>query len=200
MEEKEYRYYAFISYSHKDRETAKRLQKTLHRYHLPSKVLKSNPDLPKKLSPVFLDESNLVAVGPLDESLRRNLDASKYLIVICSPNSAQSKYVNDEVQYFIDKGKLGQIVPLIIDGEPYSDDPEKECFPPAIKNLPRKQELLGINMKVFHERGAFLRVIATLLGLNLEHFVDDEERRRRIRIAMFSAVAAVFMIAAGLLI
>lgn len=200
MEEKEYRYYAFISYSHKDQETAKRLQKTLHRYHLPSKVLKSNPDLPKKLSPVFLDESNLVAVGPLDESLRRNLDASKYLIVICSPNSAQSKYVNDEVQYFIDNGKLGQIVPLIIDGEPYSDDPEKECFPPAIKNLPRKQELLGINMKVFHERGAFLRVIATLLGLNLEHFVDDEERRRRIRIAMFSAVAAVFMIAAGLLI
>lgn len=112
-----FEYFAFISYSHKDQELARRLKKRLQRYHLPSRLKKSNLGLPKKLRPVFLDESSLVASGgTLQDSLRKNLENSKYLIVICSPNSAQSEYVNDEVKYFIELGRLGRIIPLIIEG------------------------------------------------------------------------------------
>ena len=124
-------YYAFISYSHKDQKIAKKLQKWLEHYRLPSNVLKSNSDFPKKLSPIFIDESDLGG-GTLKTSLQETLESSNYLILICSPNSAKSEYVNDEVDYFIKLGRVDHIIPLIIDGIPNSDDPSKECFPPAI--------------------------------------------------------------------
>ena len=83
MKEEGFKYYAFISYSHKDKKTAQRLHKRLRSYHLPSKLIQSHPELPKKLGEVFLDEANLVAKeGSLTESLRDYLDDSNYLILI----------------------------------------------------------------------------------------------------------------------
>ncbi|MBQ4401601.1 MAG: toll/interleukin-1 receptor domain-containing protein, partial [Synergistaceae bacterium] len=200
MESKGFEYFAFISYSHKDQELAKRLKKRLQSYHLPSRLRKSYPGLPKKLRPVFLDESSLVSIDEsLQKSLYINLDNSNYLIVICSPNSAQSVYVNDEVKHFIETGKIAHIVPLIVEGVPHSGDEATECFPPAIRNLPREQELLGVDLTKFGERDAFLRVIATMLGLNLDRFVQDEIRERRRKIAIFSSIAAVLVITFGML-
>ncbi|MBQ3653875.1 MAG: hypothetical protein II954_05615 [Synergistaceae bacterium] len=72
MESRNFKYYAFISYSHKDKVIAKKLQRKLERYHLPSKLRKDNPGLPKKLEPIFLDESNLVAKGSLKTALQEN--------------------------------------------------------------------------------------------------------------------------------
>ena len=152
MQNESFKYYAFISYSHRDQEIAKSLQKRLQRYHLPSKLLKSHPNLPKKLKPVFMDESNLVAKGTLKKALQENLDVSNYLIVICSPNSAQSEYVNDEVKYFISLGREDHIIPLIVDGVPHSDDLSRECFPPALLSLPREDELLGIDLQKHGKR------------------------------------------------
>ena len=54
---------------------------------------------------------------------RDNLDKSKYLILICSPNSAKSEYVNDEAEYFIKNGRTDHIIPLIVDGVPHSEYP-----------------------------------------------------------------------------
>ncbi len=91
MEAGNFKYYAFISYSHKDKVIA------------------------KKLEPIFLDESNLVAKGSLKTALQENLDRSNYLIVVCSLSSARSEYVNDEVDYFIKLGRAGYIIPLIVE-------------------------------------------------------------------------------------
>ncbi|MBQ9389097.1 MAG: hypothetical protein IJU07_02865, partial [Synergistaceae bacterium] len=52
-----FNYYAFISYSHKDKDIAQRLQKFLQSYHLPSELQNSHPDLPENLNPIFIDES-----------------------------------------------------------------------------------------------------------------------------------------------
>ena len=197
MGQEKFIYYAFISYSHKDQKVAKRLQKRLEKRHLPSALQKSNPDIPKKLKPIFIDEENLVATGPLEKSLRDNLDQSKYLIVICSPNSAQSEYVNKEVQYFIDNGRAGQIIPLIIDGVANSEDPALECFPPAIRNLPADLIPLAINAVRFKEKGAFVRLVATMLELDtaLYKYWDDRERLKRNII--YSCLAAVLAVVAG---
>ena len=201
MESKGFEYFAFISYSHKDQELAKRLKKRLQSYHLPSRLRKSYPGLPKKLRPVFLDESSLVSIDEsLQKSLYINLDNSNYLIVICSPNSAQSVYVNDEVKHFIETGKMGHIVPLIVEGVPHSGDEATECFPPAIRNLPREQELLGVDLTKFGERDAFLRVIATMLGLNLDRFVQDEERERRRRAVRLASMAAALVMMVGTMV
>ena len=193
MEEEVFKYYAFISYSHKDKKIAKRLHKRLQSYHLPSKLQKSCPGLPKKLTPVFIDESNLVGIG-LQEALQKNLDSSNYLIVICSPNSAESKYVNQEVAHFIELGRKSHIIPLIVDGEPHSKDPSKECFPPALLALQEEYEILGIDLKKFGVRDSFLRVIATMLGIDLDNFISWEARERKRKRIIFASVAAIFII------
>ena len=159
MTEEGYKYFAFISYSHKDQQIARKLKKFLQSYHLPSELQKNNPELPKRLKPIFIDESNLIVTGPLAKSLRDHLEVSKFLIVICSPNSAKSEYVNDEVKYFIENGRADRIIPLIVDGVPYSEDLSAECFTPALRDLPRDLQPLGIDYKQFKERNAFLRVI-----------------------------------------
>ena len=196
MGEDGFKYYAFISYSHMDKEVAKKLQKRLEHYHLPSKLLKTNPALPKKLSPIFIDESDLVARGSLKETLQQNLETSNYLILVCSPYSADSKYVNDEVEYFIKIGRKDHIIPLIVSGVPHAEDEAMECFPPALLELTREEELLGIDLTKFGERDAFLRVIATMLELNLEDFVSREAKEgKRRAIILTSIVAAVMSIA-----
>ena len=162
-----FKYYAFISYSHKDKEIAKKLQRWLEQYNLPSALLKSNPKLPENFRPVFIDESNLVVIGTLKEALQASLEKSKYLIVICSPNSARSEYVNDEVEYFISKGRTDHVILLIADGMPHSEDISIECLSPALLNLTRENELPEIDLKKFGLCNAFLRVIARLLELDL---------------------------------
>ena len=200
MDTKGFTYFAFVSYSHKDHEIAKKLKKFLEKYKLPAKLRKNNPGLPRNLNPVFIDESNLVGPGPLKKNLYENLETSKYLIVICSPNSAKSEYVNDEVDYFIKNGRINRIIPLILDGTPHSDDPSKECFTPAILNLPRELEPLGIDIKTHKERGAFLRVIAAMLELKPGKFIPWIEIERIKKIALFSSLAAALVIAAGIFV
>ena len=198
VEEKAFKYYAFISYSHKDKKTAKKLQVWLEHFHLPSKVIESHPELPKKLSPVFIDELNLVARdGSLSESLKGYLNESQYLILICSPSSAKSPYVNDEVDYFMNELKRGdRIIPLIVDGLPHAKDESIECFPPAILELDREHEPLGIDLRTFGQKGAFLRVMATLLKLEIDYFISRAEEERKKKAVIFSGATA--LIAAAL--
>ncbi|MBR4195750.1 MAG: toll/interleukin-1 receptor domain-containing protein [Synergistaceae bacterium] len=198
-ENQSFKYYAFISYSHKDQKIAKKLHKHLEHYHLPSALRKSNPNLPKKLSPVFIDESDLVARGTLWTGIQANLDRSNYIILICSPSSAKSQYVNDEVKYFIDSGRINHIIPLIVEGVPHSGDPDTECFPPTILALPREQELLGIDLQKFRMHEAFIRVIATLLKLDIDDFIARNARERKRKRIIFASFAAAVLIIVRLL-
>lgn len=74
-----YTYYAFISYRRTDSRWAHWLQRMLHSYKLPSRICRSYQHLPKRLTPVFMDKSDL-GPGLLAESLRDQAAASKYLI------------------------------------------------------------------------------------------------------------------------
>lgn len=157
------------------------------------------PALPKKLSPIFIDESDLVAKGTLWTGIKANLDRSNYIILICSPSSAKSPYVNDEIDYFIKQGRTDHIIPLIVEGVPHSGDPDTECFPPAILALPREQELLGIDLQKFGMYEAFIRVIATLLKLDIDDFIERNAKERKRRRIIFASFAAALLIIARLL-
>lgn len=97
-------YYAFISYNSADEKWAKWLQHNLEYYHIPSALCKEYPELPKKIRPVFWYKQDLSGTK-LKQALNNELSSSKYLIVICSPDSAKADWVNDEVVAFIEQGK-----------------------------------------------------------------------------------------------
>lgn len=122
--ETSYKYYAFISYNGNDEHWAKWLHKKLEYYKIPSALRKQHIGLPKHVRPVFWYKQDLSGTK-LTSSLHKELEASKYLIVICSPHSAQSAWVNDEVQDFINQGKEERIIPFIVEGIAYYDEKGK---------------------------------------------------------------------------
>lgn len=169
--EQKYHYYAFISYSTTDSKWAKWLQHELSYYHIPSSIKKSKIGVPERIRPVFIYEYDL-AGNQLHTAIQQELEASKYLIVICSPNAAKSKYVNNEVETFIRMGRSQYIIPFIVDGEVDCSDSRRECFPPALLAMlhsgDKGNELRGINVTTNGKRHALVDVVATMLDVRLD--------------------------------
>ena len=190
-QEKEY--FAFISYQRKDEEWADRLRNKLEHYRLPSSVRKHDASLPKEIRPIFRDALELSG-GFLSKEIETALQQSKFLIVICSPNSAKSPWVNKEIQTFIDLGREDCIIPFIIDGIPFSEDPDTECFPPALRSLKGEKELLGISHNEIDRNGdaASVKVVARMFGLKFDTLWKRYEREQRKKRYMIIAASLLF--------
>ena len=132
-----YRYTAFISYSRKDTRIAKWLHKNLENFAPPRDIRKKYfIDSKNPFFPIILDEEELSVSVSLSDDIETALKDSKFLIVLCSPHAAASRWVNEEIRQFKIQGKSNDIIPVIIDGEPDAVvkgmKEEIECFP---KNL-----------------------------------------------------------------
>lgn len=191
--EGKYSYYAFISYKREDEEWAKWLQHKLEHYRLPSN-LNGRTDLPKEIRPVFKDTSELTP-GNLPDQINLALEQSKYLIVICSPRSAQSEWVNKEVETFMSMGKIENIIPFIIDGRPFSSNSEEECFPQAILSLPQEQEILGANINEMGRDAAAVKVVARMFDIRFDELWQRHEREQKRRRNIIILSVAVFVMA-----
>ncbi len=179
----EKQYYAFISYSHADKKEARELQHWLEYYKLPNNIRKNQTELPKYVRPVFRDTTNL-EIGKLSPQIRNALDQSNYLIVVCSPNAAKSQWVNDEIEYFISIGKSDKILPYIISGVPHADHIEEECYPKALLELSRKEEILGANVSEVGKDSARIRVVSRMFNIRFDTLLRRYERERRYRYIM----------------
>lgn len=160
----DFKYKAFISYSHQDEAWANWLHDQLEGYQPPEDL-----QLTGKLSPIFRDMEELAASRDLSRTIEAALEASENLIVICSPAAAASEWVRAEIERFVELGRDEHIFCLIVDGTP--NDPAAECLPPPL----RAREPLAVDARtVGHSRGnALLRLYAGLLG------VDFNALRRR---------------------
>lgn len=179
MENQDFKYFAFISYSGKDEKWANWLHSHLEHYHIPAALCKEHPNIPKKIRPVFWYKKDLSGTK-LKDALNQELGLSKYLIVICSPESSKSEWVNDEIQSFIDSGKSKYIIPFIVNGIPHSDSVDTECFPPSLRNLPREEEIRGISVKSDGKQHALVDVVATMFGVSFDTLWQRHKRRKRI--------------------
>ena len=210
------KYFAFISYNREDEEWAIWLQHELEYYHLPDS-LNGREDLPQEFSPVFRDIDELKA-GNLPEQIYNALASSSYLVVICSPNSAKSEWVNKEINDFIEIGKakgvdnVQNVFPFIVDGHPHARNETEECFPKALLELPDEEERVGgnVNESGYDKNGdvnengrdkAFVKVLAGMLPNvafdelwnRYEHDKAEEERLKREERERFLCVQSRFV-------
>ncbi len=198
--EQTYKYFAFISFQSSDAREAVRLQHAIERYRLPAVLCKEDSSIPRRIKPLYCYLNDMHAGEELMQELKSRIEQSRFLIVICSPRAAKSAYINSGIDYFVSLGRRDGIIPVIVDGVPYSNDPETECFPEALKrHFPKHADplqdhsILGINI---HEAGigsrrkaydrAMLMVVARMLQLDFDGLLlrDQQRRRRRTILAM----------------
>lgn len=171
-------YYAFISYKREDKNEARQLQRALEYYRLPNHLRRDNSELPEYVRPVFRDMTDL-EVGELSAQIHSALESSHFLIVVCSPRVTTSKWVNDEVEYFMSLGKQDKIIPYIIEGIPHADNPQEECYPPALLKLSKEKEVLGANINEIGRGSAIIRVISRMFNIRYDTLFRRYEREQR---------------------
>lgn len=189
---KEFKYFAFISYNSKDTAWGNRLQRKLEHYRMPS-TLCSERGWEKRtpINPVFFAPTD-IQPGGLSSELQERLRASQHLIVICSPNSAQSEWVGREIAFFHSLGRTKNIHFFIVDGTPHSNDPQTECFNPIVKEL-GLPEILGANIheKVYrrpwlNRERAYVQLISKLLDVEFDAIWQRHRRLMRQRFTLWT--------------
>ena len=195
MQFQEYKYRAFISYSHADEEWAKWLHKALETYKVPKYLVGHESEfgpVPERLTPVFRDRDELATATSLGEILTRALEQSACQLVICSKKSAKSRWVNEEIKTFKRLGKAHRIFALIVDGEPGSSanpaTADEECFPPALifkmgadgqlTDEPTEPIAADVRPGKDSKLDVKLKLVAGMLGVGLDELKQREAHRR----------------------
>ena len=191
-----FKFFAFISYSRKDAAFAEKLQNYLDHFKLPSQLCKKYPEKPTSVRPIYRDKTDLV-IDKLNDALKSGLEVSKYLIVICSENSARPNaegrnWIDEEVRTFvsIDPENVHRIIPILLRDKNSTD--ALGCMPQSIKEL----GLLAADIQDKGTDRVFSDVAAKMLDLGPDELWDrvgrELRRRRRVkRIAQSLAAALV---------
>jgi tetratricopeptide (TPR) repeat protein len=203
------RYRAFVSYSHQDRPWAQWLHRSLENFRIDKDLIgRKTPvgPIPKTLRPIFLDRDDFPAGHSLTRKTRAALEASNSIIVICSPAAVRSNYVNEEIRIFKSLNPNGNVVPLIVAGEP--NDPAQECFPAALRFRVDHDGLLTTDSEEpiaadARSQGdgkelAKQKVVAGLLGVDLDEVVRRAERaHNRHKVFLIATVALLLFLTAA---
>lgn len=206
------RYRAFISYSHRDETWARWLHSALERTTIDRDLVGKETRVgavPKSLRPIFRDREDFSAAASLAEQTRDALNASEFLIIVCSPNAARSLHVNEEIRFFKAAGNSDRVLPIIVSGEP--GHPELECFPKALRHKVRPdgsltrevEEPIAADARSIGDGKdvARLKLVAALLGLTLDEVIrraKRESRRQLVRWIVGLAVATLALAGLGL--
>lgn len=151
---------------------------------------------------MFRDRDELASGSDLAAAVRQGLEDSAFLIVICSPNGARSRWVNEEIRAFIAMGRRDRIRLIIVGGEPMSDNPELAAMPPAILEGAEGEPLAAdARSGQDGKQGAKLKLLAGLMGVPYDELRQREAARRQRRLAIIAGASSLgFAVTTGLAI
>jgi tetratricopeptide (TPR) repeat protein len=209
----EFKFKAFITYSHSDEKWASWLHKGLETYRLPKHIVGQETkfgSIPRRLVPIFRDRDELSTATDLGEVLNAALADSATQIVICSPAAAASHWVNEEILAFKRLERSHRIFCLIVAGEPYASavagKEDQECFPAAVRyqlddngdlsDRPAEPIAADVRPGKDGKVNAKLKLISGLLGVGFDVLRQREVQRRQRRLAIITAATSLGMIIA----
>ena len=207
-----YTYDAFISYRHAKLDTfvAESLHKSLEAFHLPGKLSRQKAAGEKtKITRIFRDKDELPLASDLSNPIRNALEHSEFLIVICSPRTPESVWVQREIETFISLHDREHVLAVLIEGEPEDSFPnalreyEQECILPdgTVTKVTHQVEPLAADLRgnSHHEirkklRQEILRLAAPMFQCSYDD-LKQRHRERKIRriIGCLIAVCAFFL-------
>lgn len=206
----DFRYRAFISYSHRDKAWAGWLHRALETYAIPKRLVGTETPVgvvPRRWAPIFRDSDELASAGDLGRKVNEALAQSDCLIVVCSPDAARSRWVNEEVLAFKRLGRSDRIFCLVVAGEPNANllpgQEAEECFAPAVRHRLAPGGNLGsdtvepmaadVRPGKDTRANAKYKLVAGMLDIGFDALKRRELQRRTRRAAMLAAVALCVM-------
>ena len=178
---------AFLSYSRHDKRLALWLVRALEEFSPPHRTIsdlkaKQAPFLAAK--PIFRDESDMPVGGAVPDRLNEVLDASASMIVLCTPTSAGSAWVNEEVKQFARRHPDRPIIAAVSEGDPDRID----CYPPALFAMGTP---LAADLRFPPERQqAIAKIAAAILHLDVDELVGRVRKREARRLMLLAAGGA----------
>ncbi len=204
------KYWAFISYSHRDTKVAVALQRALETYRLPKRLVGTRTamgQVPAILKPVFRDRDEMEAGADLKATVREALAHSRWLVVLCSPAAACSPWVSREIIEFKKLHGESRVLACIAAGEPFaSREPGREaeeCFPEALRYaLAADGQVQGEELEPLAadlrsqgdgKRRAILKLVAGMVGVGVDELVHRDAQRRARRMAVLATASLAGM-------
>ena len=180
-------YDAFISYSHaKDKPIATALQSVVQKL--------GKPWYRRRALRVFRDDTSLSATPHLWPSIEQALGQSRFLILLASPEAAASRWVGQEIAYWLDHNSADTVLIALTDGELDWDEAigdfrwsETTPLPAALKNR-FANEPRWIDLRPYRDGGTpkgseFMGLgadfAAAIHGIPKEDLLSEEVRQQR---------------------
>jgi WD40 repeat protein len=204
------RFDAFISYSRSASSgLAVALRNGIERFAKPWYRLRS--------SRVFLDDATMSANTGLWSNIERGLTEADWFILLCSPKSAESQYVTQEVTWWLEHKTADRILLVLDEGEMFWDPKANDfdwkrstavnrALSKAFPEEPRWVEMpwfeaegsLGTADPRFNERVADLA--SAIRGMERDELIGEnvQQRRRALRLARGGVIALSGLLVASL--
>lgn len=194
-------YDSFISYSHSgDRPVAKALQRTLHR--LGRRWYRASA------LRVFRDDTTLAAAPGLWNAIERALRGSRTFVLLASPESAKSVWVDKEVALWREERSRDDFFLVLTAGELVWDDKAGDFDRERTTALPETAygwfdaEPLWIDLRGHRERvrripfrNAAAAVAAAIHGVDKDELLNEEVRQQRRLVGVLSALLVLALVA-----
>ena len=179
---------AFISHSRKDAQLAKQITRRINTYKPPKAA-----ELGEQKIGAFLDVEGLKVGDSLSDRLKTEVLGSNFFVLLASPDSATSTWVEEETETFIKSKGMESVLPLLVRGTP------ETSFPPALSSAEplfldlRYPRTWPLGSRRF--RLDILRLIAALFGVEYKQLRRENERRRKLTQVMIAASIALSLLA-----
>ena len=180
-------YDAFVSYSHaSDKPVAAALQAVVQRL--------GKPWYRRRALRIFRDDTSLSATPGLWPSIEQALGASRFLILLASPQAAASPWVNKEVAWWLDHKGAETLLIAVTEGTVTWDEvrndfasPKDMPLPPVLTGRfatePKWVDLTGLRESADARNTRFIEAgadfAATIHGLPKEDLLSQEVRQQR---------------------
>ncbi|MFK7914723.1 MAG: tetratricopeptide repeat protein, partial [Pseudomonadales bacterium] len=196
-----WKYRAFLSYSHRDSRWATWLHRKLEGYTVPKGLLGQPTEfgpVPERIAPIFRDREEFASKADLGAAVEHALSQALFLVVICSPDSAQSRWVDEEVARFKRLGNPDNILCLLVGGDPgAAPGSEQDCFVPSLRTRTDANgnavavEPLAADVRNSGDgkRSALLKLAASILGVEYDQLHQREAARRQRRMAIITGAS-----------
>lgn len=201
--QRDFRYWAFISYQPPDFALAKWLFQSLETYGIPRVLVGQETKhgaVPKRLYPVFLDREELPLGDATGDPIEWALRQSRALIVVCSPQSARSAELERHIRFFQSLGRADRIICLLVDSSRPQGGAPSEQTDQLVPEAAKGAMVVDMRKGGDDRRQALVRIVAHVIGVDFKEFSQRDQQMVQRNMQLIMAGAGVLFVTFAVLL